>query len=239
MKNSLLPIETQGMRVLTTQQLATAYSTTSHCIKQNFYSNKTNYIEGKHYISLTGEALTQFKNKVRNLDLVGKRARTLYLWTERGALLHAKSINTDKAWEVYDHLVDFYFCFKEAPPIPERLLPEAAPVSNPEIPSMTNPLLILQILLQIAKDQNISVDSFDFQGTQSALHGKHIGIRTTLSVEEATYELAYELAHAIVHKDAGDLIRSSLAKEYNLHAERIANMVILALDTKMKHLLAR
>ncbi len=27
----------------------------------------------------------------------------------KGALLHAKSLNTDKAWEVYDWLVDFYF----------------------------------------------------------------------------------------------------------------------------------
>ncbi|MCM1507394.1 MAG: hypothetical protein NC177_09715 [Ruminococcus flavefaciens] len=37
------------------------------------------------------------------------KIRVLYLWTERGALLHAKSINTDKAWEVYEFLVDNYF----------------------------------------------------------------------------------------------------------------------------------
>lgn len=39
----------------------------------------------------------------------------MYLWTEKGALLHAKSLNTDKAWEVYDYLVDFYFRAQEAP----------------------------------------------------------------------------------------------------------------------------
>ena len=33
----------------------------------------------------------------------------LYLWTEKGALLHAKSLNTDKAWQAYDYLVDSYF----------------------------------------------------------------------------------------------------------------------------------
>lgn len=32
-----------------------------------------------------------------------------YLWTEKGAFLHAKSLNTGKAWEVYDRLVDEYF----------------------------------------------------------------------------------------------------------------------------------
>lgn len=38
-----------------------------------------------------------------------KRVSRAYFWTEKGALLHAKSLNIDKAWEVYDYLVDFYF----------------------------------------------------------------------------------------------------------------------------------
>jgi hypothetical protein len=42
-----------------------------------------------------------------------KRAKQLYLWTERGALMLAKSINTDVAWEAYERLVDFYFQKKE------------------------------------------------------------------------------------------------------------------------------
>lgn len=42
-----------------------------------------------------------------------KFAHVIYLWTEKGALLHAKSLNTDKAWEVYDYLVDYYFRVKE------------------------------------------------------------------------------------------------------------------------------
>ena len=37
---------------------------------------------------------------------------------KKGALLHAKSLNTDKAWEVYDYLVDFYFRAKEGEKIP-------------------------------------------------------------------------------------------------------------------------
>lgn len=37
----------------------------------------------------------------------------LYLWTERGALLHAKSLNTDKAWAVYEQLVETYFRVKQ------------------------------------------------------------------------------------------------------------------------------
>ena len=48
-----------------------------------------------------------------NIHDSSKNAKLLYLWTERGALLLAKSINTDKAWEAYERLVDFYFQKKE------------------------------------------------------------------------------------------------------------------------------
>ena len=41
-----------------------------------------------------------------------KNLNKLYLWTEKGAFLHAKSLNTDTAWEVYDRLVDSYFIKK-------------------------------------------------------------------------------------------------------------------------------
>lgn len=79
--------------------------------------NKKRYTEGKHYIALQGEELKKFK---ADLEIQGnlKYAHTLYLWTEKGALLHAKSLNTDKAWEVYDYLVDFYFRAKEGEKIP-------------------------------------------------------------------------------------------------------------------------
>lgn len=42
-------------------------------------------------------------------DDSSKNATVIYLWTEKGAFLHAKSLNTDIAWEVYDKLVDNYF----------------------------------------------------------------------------------------------------------------------------------
>ena len=60
-----------------------------------------------------GDELKAFKKQVRNPYLVANRASHLYLWTEKGALLHAKSLNTDQAWEVYDWLVDFYFRAKD------------------------------------------------------------------------------------------------------------------------------
>lgn len=134
-------VEVKGMRVLTSKQLAECYGTTTAMIKKNFSNNRERYLDGKHYISLTGDDLKAFKKQVTQCNLVendqvkkahlvnnqvGKsylvdgRASHLYLWTEKGALLHAKSLNTDKAWEVYDYLVDFYFRAKEKIVEPEK-----------------------------------------------------------------------------------------------------------------------
>lgn len=106
--DKLQTIEVKGQRVLTTKQIAEAYGTTRKIISHNFLYNREKYIAGKHYIELSGEELKDFKNCLEFQDS-SKYAHTLYLWTEKGALLHAKSLNTDKAWEVYDYLVDFYF----------------------------------------------------------------------------------------------------------------------------------
>ncbi|EOV7311415.1 Rha family transcriptional regulator [Escherichia coli] len=38
-----------------------------------------------------------------------KNARSLILWTERGAARHAKMLETDQAWDVFERLEDCYF----------------------------------------------------------------------------------------------------------------------------------
>lgn len=106
-------VEAKGIRVLTTKQIAEEYGAREIQISQNFTNNRTRFIEGKHYISLSGDELRAFKKHFEKIELVNSRTSHLYLWTEKGALLHAKSLNTDKAWEVYDYLVDFYFRAKE------------------------------------------------------------------------------------------------------------------------------
>ncbi|MCM1236197.1 MAG: ORF6N domain-containing protein [Ruminococcus flavefaciens] len=107
----ITPIENEGKRVLTTAQLAESYGTDSKVISYNFNHNRERYTEGKHYYCLTGEEKREFCNRLEIHD--GVKATVFYLWTEKGALLHAKSLNTDKAWEVYDFLVENYFRKRE------------------------------------------------------------------------------------------------------------------------------
>ena len=77
---------------------------------------------------LEKQALREYK--ITNVEIQRSlpKISKLYLWTEKGALLHAKSLNTDKAWEVYDYLVDFYFRVKEQPVVKETKL---EPVKKP------------------------------------------------------------------------------------------------------------
>lgn len=114
-------VEYNNVRVLTTQQIAEAYDTSTDTITKNFNRNKDRYAEGKHYIALEGAEKNDFLDHGQ-FDRGLKNAKTLYLWTEKGAFLHAKSLNTDKAWEVYDKLVDFYFGVKKT--ISEELSPQ-------------------------------------------------------------------------------------------------------------------
>lgn len=105
--NNLTVTEYKNIRVLTTQQIAEAYGTNTDTITKNFNRNKDRYTEGKHFICLEGEKLKDFKT-TGQVDL-SLKINKLYLWTEKGAFLHAKSLNNDIAWDVYDRLVDNYF----------------------------------------------------------------------------------------------------------------------------------
>ena len=105
--NELQITEFKNIRVLTTQQIAEAYGTDSKVISNNFNRNKERYVEGKHFVCLEGEELKQFKTN-HQFDESSK-INKLYLWTEKGAFLHAKSLNTDEAWAIYENLVDTYF----------------------------------------------------------------------------------------------------------------------------------
>ena len=110
--NELTVIERENQRVMTTAVLAEEYGTTNDVISKNFNRNKERYIEGKHYYCLEGEEKREFLNHGQFDDGL-KNAAKIYLWTEKGAFLHAKSLGTDRAWEVYDYLVDSYFKKKD------------------------------------------------------------------------------------------------------------------------------
>ena len=116
MTNKLIPVEFNDQRILTTEQLAEVYETSSDNIKHNFSRNKKNFKEGTHYFLLQGDVLRDFKREVTDSPFaVAPNVNQLYLWTERGASRHCKILDTEKAWEQFDNLEDTYFRVKEQP----------------------------------------------------------------------------------------------------------------------------
>ncbi|EOO5819801.1 ORF6N domain-containing protein, partial [Escherichia coli] len=148
---TLSPITHNQIPVITTELLAQLYGTEPVRIRQNHHENKVRFVEGKHFFKVVGNDLKELRvalNYSQNLRVtlsnsqnlrvtlsnsqnlqpslrglqISPKARSLILWTERGAARHAKMLETDRAWEVFEKLEDCYFSQK----IPEQLqLPES------------------------------------------------------------------------------------------------------------------
>lgn len=108
-------INFKSIPVVTSAMLADLYGSDTDNIKQNYSRNKERFIQDKHFFKLEGPELRAFKDWVTLSHSVeiSKNTRTLILWTERGAARHAKMLDTDQAWDVFEQLEDCYFYRKE------------------------------------------------------------------------------------------------------------------------------
>lgn len=147
--HNLKKLEVHGIKVLTTRQLAEAYETERKVINNNYLRNKDKFILGKHYIAVEGDEMRHLRTSPQ-FEGELKKVSKAYFWTEKGALLHAKSLNTDKAWQVYDYLVDFYFRVKtNEPDIQEKKDSEKRVSKKINISSETG---ILKAIQKIRRD---------------------------------------------------------------------------------------
>ncbi len=102
----------EGARVITTELLARLYGTDEVRLRQNYARNADRFEAGKHFVKLEGDSLRALKQQ-QGISKILSRARSAILWTERGAARHAKMLETDAAWEVFERLEDCYFTVKE------------------------------------------------------------------------------------------------------------------------------
>ena len=118
---TLSPIAYNQIPVITTELLAQLYGTETVNITMNFSRNSARFVQGKHFFKLEGNELREFKHRLSLSESVSREVtesysvkiarnvRSLILWTERGAARHAKMLETDQAWEVFEKLEDCYF----------------------------------------------------------------------------------------------------------------------------------
>ena len=117
---SLPRLAYKGIPVVTTESLAQAYEVEAKQIRQNFANNKERFTEGKHFYSLSGNELRGFKHSVEIFDSVkiARNVNALTLWTERGAARHAKMLNSDRAWDMFELLEETFFRIARPEPAP-------------------------------------------------------------------------------------------------------------------------
>lgn len=126
--DTLKPILHNQIPVITTELLAQLYDTEILNIQVNFNRNKERFVEGKHFFKAIGEELKSLRLTLsKSQNPISTKTRSLILWTERGAARHAKMLETNQAWEVFEKLEDCYFnqtkeYYSPSPqPIPNRL----------------------------------------------------------------------------------------------------------------------
>ncbi|EDJ6155632.1 ORF6N domain-containing protein [Salmonella enterica] len=128
---TLSPITHNQIPVITTELLAKLYGTERQRVTNNFNRNKERFVEGKHYFMAKGETLENLKNSLRDFQTIAPNVRKLILWTERGAARHAKMLETDQTWEVFEKLEDCYFSQKQ--PATTRQVEPAVDMLNIDI----------------------------------------------------------------------------------------------------------
>ncbi|WAT10125.1 ORF6N domain-containing protein [Rouxiella badensis] len=105
----LLPvIELRGVRVLTTVTLAKGYGTDEANIRKNLSRNNERFVEGVHIFTIEGDELQDLRVTNSHAQISNK-ARSLTLWTEKGAARMSKVVDTDEAWSFFEKLEDSYF----------------------------------------------------------------------------------------------------------------------------------
>ncbi|HAN1338543.1 TPA: ORF6N domain-containing protein [Escherichia coli] len=102
--------------------MAQLYCTEINNIKVNYTRNSERFVEGKHFFKVVGDELKNLRVTLSNSQSlqpslrglqISPKARSLILWTERGAACHAKMLETDQAWDVFEKLEDCYFSQKD------------------------------------------------------------------------------------------------------------------------------
>ena len=237
--SNIIPIEHNNQRVLTTQQLADGYETDAQIIRNNFNRNKDRYVPGIHYFLLEGAEFQAFK-ATNQIDLP-LNINSMYLWTEKGALLHAKSLNTDRAWEVYQELVDTYFRAKELqqPPMSQiQILQQAINI----LAEQERKLLAIEGTVSAIKDTIIQ-EPDNWREDMNRMFNKivdRIGGEKFQEVRHESYKLLEQRAHIDLNRRLMNLRTRMLDQGATKTAIEKANKLdVIEQDPKLREIYAQ
>lgn len=91
------------LQVISTNELCDVVKVKPKTIMRGYLRHKERFVEGKHYIILTGDALKEYKKHNQN---VSKFVSVLYLWTELGVMLLMKLNKSSRSWEILSEYME-------------------------------------------------------------------------------------------------------------------------------------
>ncbi|EJS0549907.1 ORF6N domain-containing protein, partial [Escherichia coli] len=192
--------------------LAQLYCTEISNIKVNYTRNSERFVEGKHFFKVVGDELKNLRVTLSNSQnlqpslrglQISPKARSLILWTERGAARHAKMLETDQAWEVFEKLEDCYFSQGKTTQTEQQ--PQIQPQFTAE-----DIILLCYVQLWMEKAQQLSKQLYPvMRELNSDYYGK-------------LFDLAYETRH-ITNRTRDTLLREAAKLDpanYMVHRAR-------------------
>jgi len=102
----------RDQRVITTELLARGYGTDEANIRKNLSRNAGRFEEGTHIFTVEGDELRDLRVTNSHAQISSK-ARSLTLWTEKGAARMSKIVDTDEAWTFFERLEESYFHLRD------------------------------------------------------------------------------------------------------------------------------
>lgn len=116
-------IEYRGQQVVTFAMIDKVHSRPEDTARKRFNDNKARFTEGEDYFRVSASEIRTHKI----MDISPKAHEALVFVTKRGYLKIAKTLGDDKAWEVFDEMLERYFATEQS--------------AGPALPDFTNPAI--------------------------------------------------------------------------------------------------
>ncbi len=201
--------EYKGQRVVTFKDIDTVHGRASGTAHRNFKANKSRFIDGTDYFKVCVDEIRL--HKITGIS--SKTREDVYLITESGYLMLAKSFTDDLAWKVQRDLVNNYFRARTAPEKPDELteLKIRAAADRAAAMKMNAENRRLKLLLDHPHLQNLSPiaqQTFELKAIESAT-GKDMGaflppceelVQVSTLAEKWTKEFGVKVTSAMLGK---------------------------------------
>lgn len=117
-------IEWQGQVVITTKDIAYFHGLEVRVINQKFRRNQKHFTINHDYFIATKNDFDNTLESQRVIQdlFVANNQLEVYLFTKRGYFKFVKTINDDKAWEIYNNLIESYFNDNSVSEVNKRFL---------------------------------------------------------------------------------------------------------------------